>query len=126
MRTPSGMICWTSCGSTWLIRRQWSSLTRRAISKKGTKSVGVAPQYSGTAGKISNCQIGVFLAYAAAQGPVLLDRELSLPREWTEDPKRGEEAGVPAAVEFATKIVPFAPHARTGPGPAPALCVGNR
>jgi SRSO17 transposase len=73
--------------------------------KKGTKSVGVAPQYSGTAGKISNCQIGVFLAYAAAQGQVLLDRELYLPREWTKDAKRCEEAGVPAEVKFATKIV---------------------
>jgi SRSO17 transposase len=73
--------------------------------KKGTKSVGVAPQYSGTAGKISNCQIGVFLAYAAAKGSVLLDRELYVPREWTADPKRCEEAGMPADVAFATKIV---------------------
>jgi SRSO17 transposase len=73
--------------------------------KKGTKSVGVAPQYSGTAGKISNCQIGVLLAYATAQGQVLLDRELYVPREWTADPKRCEEAGVPADVQFATKIV---------------------
>src|SRR5215813_6648917 len=64
--------------------------------KKGTKSVGVAPQYSGTAGKISNCQIGVFLAYAAARGQILVDRELYLPHEWTDDPKRCEEAGVPA------------------------------
>lgn len=73
--------------------------------KKGTKSVGVAPQYSGTAGKISNCQIGVFLAYAAAKGSVLMDRELYVPREWTDDPQRCEEAGVPAEVKFATKIV---------------------
>src|SRR5581483_9042667 len=48
--------------------------------KKGTKSVGVAPQYCGTVGKIANCQIGVFLAYATRHGPVLLDRELYLPR----------------------------------------------
>jgi SRSO17 transposase len=99
---------------------------RRAISKKGTKSVGVAPQYSGTAGKISNCQIGVFLAYAAAQGQVLLDRELYVPREWTEDPQRCEEAGVPADVQFATKIVPFASYARANTGAAPALCLGDR
>jgi SRSO17 transposase len=99
---------------------------RQATSKKGTKSVGVAPQYSGTAGKISTCQIGVDLTYAAAKGQVLVDRELYLPREWTEDAKRREEAGVPADVGFATKIVPFAPHARTGAGASPALCLGNR
>ena len=73
--------------------------------KKGTKSVGVAPQYSGTAGKIGNCQIGVFLAYAAPKGQVLIDRELYLPREWTADRTRCEEAGVPGDVKFATKIV---------------------
>jgi SRSO17 transposase len=75
------------------------------IVKKGTKSVGVAPQYSGTAGKIGNCQIGVFLAYAADAGHVLMDRELYLPREWTEDRERCQEAGVPETVEFATKLV---------------------
>lgn len=73
--------------------------------KKGTKSVGVAPQYSGTAGKISNCQIGVFVAYATAQGQVLIDRELYLPREWTDNPTRCKEAGIPAEVTFATKLV---------------------
>jgi len=55
--------------------------------KKGTKSVGVARQYSGTAGRIENCQIGVFLAYASDQGQTLLDRELYLPKEWTEPGK---------------------------------------
>jgi SRSO17 transposase len=64
--------------------------------KKGTKSVGVAPQYCGTVGKIANCQIGVFLAYATAHGPALLDRALYLPKEWAEDPARRAEAGVPA------------------------------
>jgi SRSO17 transposase len=73
--------------------------------KKGTKSVGVAPQYSGTVGKIGNCQIGVFLAYASPKGQVLMDRELYLPRDWTDDRKRCEEAGVPKEVEFATKLV---------------------
>src|SRR6267142_2319594 len=56
--------------------------------KKGTQSVGVKRQYSGTAGRIENCQIGVFLAYASAQGHTLLDRELYLPKEWTEDRER--------------------------------------
>jgi len=64
--------------------------------KKGTKSVGVAPQYCGTVGKIANCQIGVFLAYATAHGPALLDRALYLPKEWADDPVRRAEASVPA------------------------------
>lgn len=71
--------------------------------KQGTKSVGVKRQYSGTAGRIENCQIGVFLTYAAPGGQVLLDRELYLPREWADDAARREEAGVPEAVTFATK-----------------------
>jgi SRSO17 transposase len=73
--------------------------------KKGTKSVGVARQYSGTAGRIENCQIGVFLGYATAKGRALLDRELYLPKEWTDDAQRLQEAGVPDAVRFATKLV---------------------
>ena len=71
--------------------------------KKGTKSVGVKRQYSGTAGKIENCQIGVFLAYASPKGHGFIDRELYLPKEWAEDKDRRQEAGVPAEVEFATK-----------------------
>ena len=71
--------------------------------KKGTHSVGVKRQYSGTAGKVENCQIGVFLSYATAKGHVLLDRRLYLPEEWANDPQRREEAKVPAEVEFQTK-----------------------
>lgn len=71
--------------------------------KKGTKSVGVQRQYSGTAGRVENCQIGVFLAYASSRGRAFLDRELYLPREWAEDAERRKEAGVPEEVEFATK-----------------------
>jgi SRSO17 transposase len=63
--------------------------------KKGTKSVGVAAQYTGTAGKIANCQIGVFLAYANRYGAVLLDRELYLHADWEKDPARCQEADVP-------------------------------
>ncbi|HLI76408.1 MAG TPA: IS701 family transposase [Acidobacteriaceae bacterium] len=73
--------------------------------KKGTKSVGVARQYSGAAGRIENCQIGVFLGYVTAKGRALLDRELYLPKEWTDDALRCKEAGVPDAVSFATKLV---------------------
>jgi SRSO17 transposase len=71
--------------------------------KKGTKSVGVARQYSGTAGRIENCQIGVFLAYATGRGRTFLDRELYLPRAWATDRDRRAVAGVPEAVPFATK-----------------------
>jgi SRSO17 transposase len=71
--------------------------------KKGTKSVGVQRQYSGTAGRVENCQVGVFLAYASSRGRAFLDRELYLPEGWAADPARRAEAGVPAAVGFATK-----------------------
>jgi SRSO17 transposase len=71
--------------------------------KKGTKSVGVKRQYSGTAGRIENCQIGVFLTYASGQGHAFLDRALYLPQEWAQDAERREAAGVPEAVPFQTK-----------------------
>jgi SRSO17 transposase len=71
--------------------------------KKGRKSVGVARQYSGTAGRVENCQIGVFVTYASPKGRTFLDRELYLHKEWTQDPDRCREAGVPDDVEFATK-----------------------
>ena len=71
--------------------------------KKGRKSVGVQRQYSGTAGRIENCQVGVFLSYASSRGHALLDRELYLPKSWTDDQKRCQEAHVPKAVTFATK-----------------------
>ena len=71
--------------------------------KKGDKSVGVQRQYSGTAGRIENCQVGVFLAYAGSGGKALLDRELYLPRVWAEDLERRREAGVPEDTVFRTK-----------------------
>ena len=71
--------------------------------KKGDKSAGVQRQYSGTAGRIENCQVGVFLAYAGAKGRTLLDRELYLPQVWAEDRERRREAGVPEEVRFQTK-----------------------
>jgi SRSO17 transposase len=71
--------------------------------KKGEKSVGVARQYTGTAGKKENCQVGVFLCYASKEGAAFIDRALYLPREWTDDPQRLSEADVPEGVRFATK-----------------------
>ena len=76
---------------------------RPGFSKKGTKSAGVQRQYSGTAGRIENCQVGVFLAYAGPRGHALVDRELYLPRSWTDDRPRCREAGIPGQVEFRTK-----------------------
>jgi len=71
--------------------------------KKGKKSAGVARQYSGTAGRRENCQVGVFLLYASAKGAAFIDRTLYLPEEWTADRVRCREAGIPEEVEFATK-----------------------
>src|SRR5206468_113713 len=71
--------------------------------KKGTASAGVQRQYSGTAGRVENCQVAVFLSYAAAAGHALIDRELYLPGSWTADPARCAAAGVPAGPVFATK-----------------------
>jgi SRSO17 transposase len=71
--------------------------------KKGTTSVGVQRQYSGTAGKIDNCQLGVFLAYASGNGRAFIDRELYLPRSWTDDPARCRAARAPEEVGFRTK-----------------------
>src|SRR6478735_10472093 len=71
--------------------------------KKNDKSAGVQRQYSGTAGRIENCQIGVFLAYASRYGRTLIDRALYLPEGWASDRARRTEAGIPEAVAFATK-----------------------
>jgi SRSO17 transposase len=71
--------------------------------KQGRKSVGVKRQYSGTAGRIENCQIGVLLAYASAKGRAAIDRALYLPQEWCDDPDRRAAAGIPPDVAFRTK-----------------------
>jgi SRSO17 transposase len=71
--------------------------------KKGTKSAGVQRQYSGTAGRVENCQIGVFLGYASRHGRALIDRALYLPEGWAGDAGRRAGAGVPGGVTFTTK-----------------------
>jgi len=70
---------------------------------QGVKSAGVAREYRGTAGRIENCQIGVFLYYASRYRQAFLDRALYLPKDWAGNPERRREAGIPDAVEFATK-----------------------
>ena len=71
--------------------------------KKGSKSAGVPRQYSGTAGRIENCQIGVFLGYASRHGQVLIDRALYRPVDWSNDADRRREAHIPTDIAFATK-----------------------
>jgi SRSO17 transposase len=100
--------------------------------KKGKKSAGAQRQYSGTAGRIENCQVGVFPAYASRYGRALIDRALYLPEVWSEDRGRRAEAGIPGEVGFVTNPklglmmleraqahrVPFAPRL---PGAAASL-----
>ena len=71
--------------------------------KKGTATVGVQRQYTGTAGRVENSQVAVYLAYAAPAGHALIDRALYLPRSWTDDPERCAAVGVPDGTGFATK-----------------------
>ena len=71
--------------------------------KQGKMSCGVKRQYSGTAGRIENCQIGVFLTYAGTRGHAPIDRRLYIPQEWFDDPQRCKKAGVPENVAFQTK-----------------------
>jgi SRSO17 transposase len=71
--------------------------------KKGDKSAGVGRMYSGTAGRVENCQVGVFCAYRSSKGHALVDRALYLPRDWAEDRARRRAARVPEEVAFATK-----------------------
>lgn len=72
--------------------------------KKGEHSVGAARQYTGTAGRIENAQVGVFLAYASRFGQTLIDRRLYLPESWANDEERRAAASVPEAIGFATKV----------------------
>ena len=71
--------------------------------KQGNKSCGVKRQYSGTAGRVENCQIGVFLTYASEHGHTIIDRDLYLPEEWTADADRRKAAGIPEGIVFQTK-----------------------
>src|SRR3954466_5381968 len=77
--------------------------------KQGKASCGVGRQYTGSAGKITNCQIGVFAAYVSDKGHAFVDRQLDLPKAWTGDPARMTAAHVPAGISFATK-----PHLALG------------
>jgi SRSO17 transposase len=80
----------------------WNS-DETGFPKKGTRSVGVKRQYSGTLGRTDNCQVAVFANYCSAKGHTFLDRRLFLPEEWAADVERRDEAGVPPGVIFRTK-----------------------
>ena len=84
--------------------------------KKGEKSAGVQRQYSGTAGRIENCQIGVFLAYASAKGRTLLDRELYLPQVWADNWERRREAGATGGCGISDQAATGATDAGAGTG----------
>ena len=95
--------------------------------KKGQMSAGVARQYTGTAGRVENCQVGVFLAYAAPDGSrALIDRELYLPEKWTTDRDRCRAAGIGDDVAFATKPVLAEKMIGRGRGSGRAVLVGGR
>ncbi len=104
MRTPAGTRCAGTWWRTWGIRAAVLAVDETGFLKKGKMSAGVARQYTGTAGRVENCQVGVFLAYAAPGGSrALIDRELYLPEKWTADRDRCRAAGIGDDVPFATK-----------------------
>lgn len=99
--------------------------------KKGEKSVGVARQYTGTAGDTVNCQVGVFLAYASAKGTAFIDRALYLPKVWTGDPVRRAEAGepeepLPLTDRRGRHVAAGRIHQHVDPTPTPPLRVADR
>jgi hypothetical protein len=103
MLTASAMTCAAMSSSTSAtLVRCWSS-TRTGDLKKGTATAGVQRQYTGTAGRIENAQVAVYLGYSAPAGHALIDRELYLPKSWTGDPERCAAAGIPENTAFATK-----------------------
>jgi SRSO17 transposase len=113
MQSLLGRSCWDTDVLRDLVRREvMASLGDRSgvllvdetgFLKKGTHSVGVARQYSGTAGWVENCQVGVFVGYASRLGQALIDRRLYLPEAWAGDDVRRSQAQIPESVTFATK-----------------------
>jgi len=105
--------CWEASAVLSELRSHWIdnqgedeaiiNVDETGFPKKGTKSVGVKRQYSGTLGRVDNCQVGVFANYCTKRGHTLIDRRLFLPEEWAEDGDRRTEAGVPDGVIFRTK-----------------------
>jgi len=113
MQSLLGRSCWDADALRDLVREEVIGclgdrsgvlvVDETGFLKKGTHSVGVARQYSGTAGRVENCQIGVFLGYASRLGQALIDRRLYLPEAWAENDARRSQVQVPDSVTFATK-----------------------
>jgi SRSO17 transposase len=97
------MTCATTWSSTWVTPGAVLVVDETGDLKKGTATVGVQRQSTGTAGRVENAQVAVLLVDASQAGHGVIDRELYLPRAWTRDPERMQAAGVPAQVGFATK-----------------------
>lgn len=105
--------CWEHTEVLWELRGHVAeslgddkgtlNIDETGFPKKGKKSVGVKRQYSGTLGRVENCQVGVFANYYSSQGHTFIDRRIYLPEEWIEDKDRRKEAGVPANIVFRTK-----------------------
>lgn len=79
------------------------AIDETSFPKRGDQSAGVKKQYCGTTGQLQNCQVGVFLSYITPLGHTLIDRELYLPQDWTDDPARCRRAGIPDSISFSTK-----------------------
>jgi DDE superfamily endonuclease len=94
--------------------------------KQGKSSCGVARQYTGSAGKITNCQIGVFAAYVSRHGHAFVDRALYVPKSWTDDPARLKATYVPDDVVFATKAPAGSPDDRSSHRDIRAISMGRR
>ncbi|HAU1639111.1 TPA: transposase [Legionella pneumophila] len=80
------------------------SIDETGFLKKGNKSAGVGRQYMDTAGRIENCQVGVFLSYATSQGQALIDRELYIPQDWFKVRLHCKEVGLPDTLEFKRSL----------------------
>jgi SRSO17 transposase len=87
----------------WVIPTGSLLSTRLGFLEKGIRSAGVARQYTGTAGRVENAQVGVFLTYATSRGCLFLDRVVYLLKTWTDDPSRSARAGIPVGLRFGTK-----------------------
>jgi SRSO17 transposase len=103
MRTRSATTCVPTSSSTSAALMPGLVMDETGDLKKDTTTVGVQRQYTGTAGRVENAQVAVYLVYATSAGHALIDRDLYLPRAWTDDPERCQTVGVPDQVGFATK-----------------------
>ena len=113
MQSLLGRSCWDADALRDLVRHEVIArlgdgggvlvVDETGFLKKGAHSVGVARQYSGTAGRVENCQVGVFLGYASRLGQALIDRRLYLPEAWAADDDRRRRVQIPDSVTFATK-----------------------